>query len=106
MGILNPPPVRRLPLDGESVDPVVAPSAAATDSPAQAPAAASRTGGFSSGRRVQASALAVDRMAVEHLSIAYGPKLAVDDVSLPIRQGEVLALIGRRAVARPPSCVR
>ncbi|MBJ7330322.1 MAG: phosphate ABC transporter ATP-binding protein [Solirubrobacteraceae bacterium] len=33
-------------------------------------------------------------MAVEDLSIAYGPKLAVKDVSLPIRQGEVLALIG------------
>ncbi len=33
-------------------------------------------------------------MQVEELSIAYGPKLAVDTVSLPIRQGEVLALIG------------
>ncbi|MGN6189678.1 MAG: phosphate ABC transporter ATP-binding protein [Conexibacter sp.] len=33
-------------------------------------------------------------MQVDHLSIAYGPKLAVDSVSLPIRQGEVLALIG------------
>jgi phosphate transport system ATP-binding protein len=33
-------------------------------------------------------------MQVEELSVAYGPKLAVDSVSLPIRQGEVLALIG------------
>ncbi|UUY06279.1 phosphate ABC transporter ATP-binding protein [Svornostia abyssi] len=33
-------------------------------------------------------------MQVEELSIAYGSKLAVDSVSLPIRQGEVLALIG------------
>jgi phosphate transport system ATP-binding protein len=38
--------------------------------------------------------LAVDRMQVENVSIAYGDKLAVHDVSLPIRQGEVLALIG------------
>src|SRR4051812_26902837 len=37
---------------------------------------------------------AIDRMAVEDVSIAYGQKLAVDSVSLPIRQGEVLALIG------------
>ncbi|MEA2424430.1 MAG: phosphate transport system ATP-binding protein [Thermoleophilaceae bacterium] len=37
---------------------------------------------------------AIDRMAVEDVSIAYGSRLAVDSVSLPIRQGEVLALIG------------
>jgi phosphate transport system ATP-binding protein len=39
-------------------------------------------------------ALAVERMQVEDVSIAYGDKVAVKDVSLPIRQGEVLALIG------------
>ena len=33
-------------------------------------------------------------MRIEELSIAYGSKLAVRDVSLPVRQGEVLALIG------------
>jgi phosphate transport system ATP-binding protein len=33
-------------------------------------------------------------MQVESLSISYGPKRAVSEVSLPIRQGEVLALIG------------
>jgi phosphate transport system ATP-binding protein len=36
----------------------------------------------------------IDRMHVEELSIAYASKLAVKSVSLPIRQGEVLALIG------------
>ncbi len=45
-------------------------------------------------RRVSSSGLAIDRMQVEELSIAYGRKQAVDSVSLPIRQGEVLALIG------------
>jgi phosphate transport system ATP-binding protein len=39
-------------------------------------------------------ALVVERMRVEDVSIAYAQKLAVRDVSLPIRQGEVLALIG------------
>jgi phosphate transport system ATP-binding protein len=38
--------------------------------------------------------LVVERMSVEDVSIAYGDKVAVRDVSLPIRQGEVLALIG------------
>jgi phosphate transport system ATP-binding protein len=33
-------------------------------------------------------------MFVENLSVAYGDKVAVNNVSLPIRQGEVLALIG------------
>src|ERR1700729_1125542 len=36
----------------------------------------------------------IDLMQVEELSIAYSSKLAVKSVSLPIRQGEVLALIG------------
>src|ERR1700733_2671138 len=40
------------------------------------------------------SAIAIDRMQVENLSVAYGTKPAVKSVSLPIRQGEVLALIG------------
>ena len=33
-------------------------------------------------------------MRTEELSIAYGEKLAVNQVTLPVRQGEVLALIG------------
>ena len=36
----------------------------------------------------------LERMRVEKLSISYGQKQAVASVSLPIRQGEVLALIG------------
>jgi phosphate transport system ATP-binding protein len=42
----------------------------------------------------RASTFAIDRMAVEDVSIAYAGKPAVREVSLPIRQGEVLALIG------------
>jgi phosphate transport system ATP-binding protein len=42
----------------------------------------------------RASAIAIDRMHVDGLSVAYGSKPAVKSVSLPIRQGEVLALIG------------
>jgi phosphate transport system ATP-binding protein len=76
--IPSPPPVRRLPLTGADTRVV-----AETPSFVSAPR-----------RKLGASPLAVDRMQVDRLSIAYGSKLAVDSVSLPIRQGEVLALIG------------
>jgi phosphate transport system ATP-binding protein len=36
----------------------------------------------------------IERMRAERLSIAYDGKTAVDSVSLPVRRGEVLALIG------------
>ena len=78
MGLLKPPPVRVLPLDGS------APAAIAD--PVSLVGAASR--------RAPSATVAIDRMEIDELSIAYGPKLAVDRVSLPMRQGEVLALIG------------
>jgi phosphate transport system ATP-binding protein len=48
----------------------------------------------SSSRPTRRSSYGLDRMQVEELSVAYGDKPAVSSVSLPIRQGEVLALIG------------
>jgi phosphate transport system ATP-binding protein len=45
-------------------------------------------------QRAAPSSIAIDRMHVENLSVSYGEKPAVKSVSLPIRQGEVLALIG------------
>jgi phosphate transport system ATP-binding protein len=78
---LTPPPVRRLPLDGGQTNgrPV----------PAPAPSFVAK------GRRAHvAPTVVTERMTVEDVSIAYANKLAVDQVSLPIRQGEVLALIG------------
>ncbi len=78
MSTATPPPVRRLPVAGAEPRVVVgAPSFVSAPR-----------------RKLASSALAIDRMQVDRLSIAYGPKLAVKDVSLPIRQGEVLALIG------------
>ena len=43
---------------------------------------------------VRDTVVAIDRMQVEDLSVSYGNRPAVKSVSLPIRQGEVLALIG------------
>jgi phosphate transport system ATP-binding protein len=45
-------------------------------------------------RRVERSKFALDRMQVDELTVAYGRKEAVKSVTLPVRQGEVLALIG------------
>ena len=45
-------------------------------------------------RDTTAGIAGVERMRLEQLTVAYGPKEAVKGVDLPIRQGEVLALIG------------
>ena len=56
---------------------------------------AGATSSFVGARRPPRSTVpTIDRMQVEQVSIAYASKLAVKEVSLPIRQGEVLALIG------------
>jgi phosphate transport system ATP-binding protein len=76
----RPPPVRRL---------------TGTDIPASNGNGHHASPGFvTARRRVAPASLAIDRMQVEGLSVAYGAKPAVKSVSLPIRQGEVLALIG------------
>ena len=45
-------------------------------------------------RHNRVQTLVIERMAVQQWSVSYGGNPAVRDVSLPIRQGEVLALIG------------
>jgi phosphate transport system ATP-binding protein len=75
---VGPPRVRRLPLTG-------AETAVVGD---EAPSF------VEVGRRVAPTSVALERMRVEELSVAYVDRLAVDRVSLSIRQGEVLALIG------------
>jgi phosphate transport system ATP-binding protein len=90
MGSLSkpPPPVRRIVLDAEPN--VVDPSADGNGNRnGRVPARARhvmRRGGPAVAPR--------ERMAIDRLSISYGQKVAVDSVSLPVRQGEVLALIG------------
>jgi phosphate transport system ATP-binding protein len=88
---LKPPPVRRLPLEPAphgATGRTPAPSGDANGHAAASPFDGARK------RRAPSSGFATDRMQVDDVSIAYGRKLAVDRVSLPIRQGEILALIG------------
>jgi phosphate transport system ATP-binding protein len=75
-----PPPIRRL----ELADP--APATEAEPTP----------GGFTSaGRRsISAPQFSIRRMEIDNLSVSYAQREAVKNVSLPVRQGEVLAMIG------------
>jgi phosphate transport system ATP-binding protein len=74
-----PPPIRRL----DPQNPTAAQEAAPT-----------ATNFVSAKRSIEAPQFSIRRMEVDQVSIYYGSKEAVKSVSLPIRQGEVLALIG------------
>jgi phosphate transport system ATP-binding protein len=81
-----PPPVRRIAVDRE---PHVAPARDAVNGAAAPPAGAARP------HTTRTPAMHVrERMSIESVWLAYGEKWVVRDVSLPVRQGEVLALIG------------
>jgi phosphate transport system ATP-binding protein len=84
-----PPPVRRIVVDREPT--IVAP-------PANGHVAQSATGAIGTAAPVRrpypSSGPKVERMRAHVVSIAYGGKEAVSGVTIPVRQGEVLALIG------------
>jgi phosphate transport system ATP-binding protein len=85
---LTPPPARRIQLGVPTL----------IDPPARVerPAAGTQALGGSArnGHRRAPAAQVTERMQIESVSLAYGEKWVVRDVSLPVRQGEVLALIG------------
>jgi phosphate transport system ATP-binding protein len=90
-----PPPIRRIVVEAEPrvvEPPAPSPVASNGDMPATPPV----EGGFVSAprRRRPTEHLGHERMRADGLSIAYSGKPAVADVTLPVRQGEVLALIG------------
>jgi phosphate transport system ATP-binding protein len=83
-----PPPVRRIAVDRE---PHVAPARTAPNGKGAAGVAVASP----RPRTVRAPATDIrQRMAIESVWLAYGENWVVRDVSLPVRQGEVLALIG------------
>jgi phosphate transport system ATP-binding protein len=94
---LTPPPVRRIVTDRHPR--VVAPTRSGGSGNGAGTATASGAGGSSIlARRRAARPVAAfppeERMRIESVSLAYGERWVVRDVSLPVRQGEVLALIG------------
>jgi phosphate transport system ATP-binding protein len=94
MDPLMPPPVRRIAVDREPT--VVAPRAAAPPLPVATLTLPTAPTGTSASRRLERPAIAqvVERMRVESVWLAYDERWVVRDVTLPVRQGEVLALIG------------
>ena len=86
----TPPPARRIVPSGAPtlIDPP--PPRAAAPAPGTPPLEASAR----NGHRLTPAAHVTERMRIESVSLAYGDKWVVRDVSLPVRQGEVLALIG------------
>ncbi len=83
-----PPPVRRIVVDRDPR--VVAPEAHLDGAP---PA---QRNGAQTRRQITVSqpTLVRERMQIESVWLAYGESWVVRDVTLPVRQGEVLALIG------------
>ncbi len=85
-----PPPIRRLPLEDSEPATQVAP-------PATAPGgngAGTASGFTAAGGAVRAPPGSIRRMEIDNVSVAYSDREAVKGVSLPVRQGEVLAMIG------------
>jgi phosphate transport system ATP-binding protein len=91
--LIKPPPIRRLSLDQEAAR-VLEDTRPGRVEEEQASADAAPAFVSAPRRRIAPATFAIDRMAVDDVSIAYAGKPAVREVSLPIRQGEVLALIG------------
>ena len=78
-----PPPIRRIAVDAPPT--VLAAGAAAQNGSATVPRPP---------RRRAAGGTVRERMRLEDLTVAYGGFQALTDVTMPVREGEVLALIG------------
>lgn len=81
-----PPPIRRIVVTRE-------PTVAAPPPPGSYPAP-TRTSASLERKAARPAPDVIERMRTEDLRLFYGPKEAVKGVSLPVRRGEVLALIG------------
>ena len=82
-----PPPIRRIRVDRP-------PTVAAGPAVVQGATAATNGAPASAAARPARGPGGPERMTIEGLSVFYGSNEAVKKVSLPVRQGEVLALIG------------
>jgi phosphate transport system ATP-binding protein len=83
-----PPPVRRIAVDQEPRVAHGAPTTAGAPAGVPPASAVRRRAGRPDPARVR------ERMRIESVWLAYGEKWVVRDVTLPVRKGEVLALIG------------
>jgi phosphate transport system ATP-binding protein len=84
----GPPPIRRLKLEDPAAAEVAAPD------PSGSGGAPQQSGFTAAKRSVGAPQFSIRRMEIDDVSVSYSDRDAVKGVSLPVRQGEVLALIG------------
>jgi phosphate transport system ATP-binding protein len=96
MEFVKPPPVRRLDLENAPEAKEAPKKRNSLSRNGRRNGDGSSPAGFSSAsrRRIGAPQLSIPRMEIDELSVAYDGKPAVKEVSMPVRQGEVLALIG------------
>ena len=112
MDPMMPPPVRRIVVEDEPT--VVAPRPNGRAAPGRAWTGTAQPERVQRGRRPRSrrsrgvgastsaarattrppAARVLERMRIERVSLAYGERWVVSEVTLPVRQGEVLALIG------------
>jgi phosphate transport system ATP-binding protein len=93
--LMPPPPIRKISLQAPpTVVPVRAGGVGYVNGNGGGPAADRATNGHHVAGPPPSQAPVLDRMACEAVTISYGAKVAVNAVDLPIRQGEVLAMIG------------
>jgi phosphate transport system ATP-binding protein len=89
--VTPPPPVRRIVVDTEPTVVEPPPQSRSNGHTATAPPFA---GSVTPQRRARHERAGSERMTMEDLSVAFGRKVAVSMVNLPVREGEVLAMIG------------
>ena len=94
MEFVTPPPVRRLNTVDERPALEVEPPVTNGHVNGDGHAGPAMNSSFAKHRKIGAPEVSIDRMAIDEVSIFYGDKAAVKAVSMPVRQGEVLALIG------------
>jgi phosphate transport system ATP-binding protein len=84
-----PPPIRRLEVADPAAATQVLPPVGGQAGGVSAPS------GFTAARRsISAPQFSIRRMEIDNVSVSYSDREAVKSVSLPVRQGEVLAMIG------------
>ena len=84
-----PPPIRKI---SPPAEPTVASAPEVAHAPAVDPLERIPTLGEQATAETEIQA--IERMRCERVTISYGGKIAVNAVDVPVRQGEVLALIG------------
>ena len=87
-----PPPIRKI--TPPAAEPSVANAPRVSHAPPLDPLETIPTLGELATAKGPTEAQATERMLCEQVTISYGSKIAVNAVDLPVRQGEVLALIG------------